>query len=294
MVRYSIITPAHNEERFISRTIRSMVEQTVRPVQWLIVDDASSDRTAEVVQQYTSEFPFIQLVRHVRSGQRSFGHKVAAFKYGLGQIGESQYDFIGNLDADVSFKPDYFATLLNRFAADPKLGIGGGAIYSDHDGKFISQRVAPDSVAGAVQLFRRECFEQIGGYMPLPYGGIDAAAEIMARTKGWSARTFFDLEVLEHRRTGSAGGRPLYASAREGLKFHSLGYTFPFYCVRCLYRLFSRPVLVGSLAAFSGFLFGMLKGNPIGLPADAARFLRAEQYRKLSRPIYACRSAFER
>jgi biofilm PGA synthesis N-glycosyltransferase PgaC len=294
MARYIIITPAHNEERLISHTIRSMVQQTIRPVKWLIVDDASSDRTAEIVQQYSSEFPFIQLVRHVRSGQRSFGHKVAAFKYGLAQIREIEYDYIGNLDADVSFKADYFANLLSLFRNDSTLGIGGGAVYSDHDGKFISQRVAPDSVAGAVQLFRRECFEQIGGYMPLPYGGIDAAAEIMARTKGWSVRTFFDLEILEHRRTGSAGGRPLYASAREGLKFHSLGYTFPFYCVRCIYRLFSRPVLVGSLAAFSGFLFGVLKRNPIQLPADATRFLRAEQYRKLSRPIYACRSAFER
>ena len=149
------------------------------------------------------------------------------------------------------------------------------------DGRFVSQDVSLDSVAGAVQLFRRECFEDIGGYLALPMGGIDAAAEIMARQCGWKVRTFPDFRVLEHRRTGTATANPLVARIREGRRLHSLGYGFMFFLMRCVRRSMEQPRVVGSLAALYGYLWrcqarpDCLAGECRGLPPAGAAWQAA-------------------
>jgi hypothetical protein len=149
--------------------------------------------------------------------------------------------------------------------------------------EFVSQEVALDSVAGAVQLFRRECFEGIGGYKPLPRGGIDSAAEIMARMQGWKVRTVPEIRALEHRRTGTATRPPLASRVNEGRRFHSLGYSFAFLCARCLYRALDRPRVIGSLATFFGYLHAKASRSPIVLPPEVVRFLRSEQQAKLAK-----------
>jgi biofilm PGA synthesis N-glycosyltransferase PgaC len=278
---YIIITPAHNEEVFIEKTIRSMINQTIRPLRWIIVNDNSIDRTREIVEQYVQQYDFLQLVNIKRSGDRHFGNKVRAFNQGLAEAQVFDYQYIGNLDADISLKKDYFEKLLDEFDKDLALGVAGGMVSTCIDGKFVSQEVALDSVAGAVQLFRRECFEQIGGYLPLPQGGIDAAAEVMARMNGWRARTFPQLRVLEHRRTGTAKVGPLASKVKEGLRLQSLGYDFLFLCLRCVYRLMDRPRIIGSIAVLFGYLQGMIMRNPRALPPNVVEYLRAEQRGKL-------------
>jgi poly-beta-1,6-N-acetyl-D-glucosamine synthase len=178
---------------------------------------------------------------------------------------------------------DYFEKILREFDRDLNLGVAGGMVSTSIGDTFVSQNVALDSVAGAVQLFRRGCFEQIGGYLALPQGGIDAAAEIMARMKGWKVRTFPGLRVLEHRRTGTATARPLASKVKEGKRFQSLGYGFLFLCLRCLYRLMDQPRIVGSAAMLFGYLVGVVRGNPIVLPPDVVKYLRMEQRAKLMR-----------
>lgn len=278
---YVIITPAHNEEALIEKTIHSMMSQTVRPLKWVVVNDNSTDRTGEIVQRYAAENSFIQLINMRQTGERNFGNKVRAFNRGLNEVRNIDYRFIGNIDADISLEENYFERLLHEFDSDPKLGIAGGMVSSYIDNKFVSQNVALDSVAGAVQLFRRECFEQIGGYLALSLGGIDSAAEIIARMKGWKVRTFPEISVLEHRRTGSATARPVASRVKEGIRCHSLGYSFLFMCMRCLYRLRDRPIVIGSVATLFGFVKGMIKGNPIVLPRNVVGYLRAEQRGKL-------------
>jgi len=280
---YVIITPAHNEEAFIEETIRSMISQTVRPLRWIVVNDNSLDRTGEIVQRYASENGFIQLVDIKRSGERHFGNKVSAFNRGLSEAQRLDYRFIGNIDADISLPKDYFEKILREFDLDPNLGIVGGMVFSKIGDRFVNQNVALDSVAGAVQLFRRDCFEQIGGYLALPLGGIDAAAEIMARMKRWKVHTCPDLTVFEHRRTGSAKASPLGARVREGRRLYSLGYGLLFFSLRCIYRALEPPKCVGSGAAFLGFLLGLLRRDPIVLPPEVVTFLRTEQRDKLLR-----------
>lgn len=283
VTQYIIITPAHNEEAFIERTIHSMINQTIRPVKWVVVSDNSTDRTGEIIEQYAAQHDFLQLVNLRRSGDRHFGNKVRAFNHGLTEAQVLDYQYIGNLDADISLERDYFEKILREFYRDSNLGVAGGMVSTCIGGKFVSQEVALDSVAGAVQLFRRECFEQVGGYLALPQGGIDAAAEIMARMKGWTVRTFPEFRVLEHRRTGSATNRPLAARVKEGQRFHSLGYSFLFFFLRCVYRSMKRPRVIGSAATLFGYLKGVISRNPIVLPPDVVDYLRAEQRGKLMR-----------
>jgi poly-beta-1,6-N-acetyl-D-glucosamine synthase len=285
MEKYVIITPARNEAAFIEKTIQSIINQTVKPLRWIVVNDGSTDSTAEILAKYKSDYGFIELVNVERLGDRHFGNKVNAFNLGLEKARHIEYEFIGNLDADISLDPDYFEKLLSEFRKDHVLGLAGGMVSSLTNGEFVRQDVSLDSVAGAVQLFRRMCFEQIGGYVPLPLGGIDAAAEIMARMKGWGVQTFPNLHVLEHRRTGSAKASHLGSRIREGRRLYALGYDFWFFCIRCLYRLMERPRIFGSGAALFGFLQGLFKREPLVLPTEVVHYLRAEQRGKLWRKL---------
>jgi biofilm PGA synthesis N-glycosyltransferase PgaC len=283
MPGYVIITPAHNEEALLGHTAQAVVAQTVRPLKWIVVNDASSDGTREVAERYAREHSFIEVVNLERAAGRHFGNKVRAFNAGLERVKELEFDFVGNLDADISFGPVYFENLLRQFELNPQLGLAGGMVHTTINGQFVSQEVALDSVAGAVQLFRRKCFEQVGGYRPMPLGGIDAAAEIAARMHGWATRTFAELPVQEHRFTGSATASPLASRVKEGKRMHSLGYSPLFFFVRCVYRLRERPFLLGSCGAFYGYLTSVWKGIPAAMSPEVVRFLRTEQRGKLKR-----------
>ncbi len=185
-LRYVLVTPARNEADFIEGTLKSVVAQTIVPEKWVIVSDGSSDATEEIVESYAKKHAYIELVVRVAGTGRDFGSKVFAFNSGYERLGGTDYSYIGNLDADVSLEPDYFERLLQHFSERPKLGIGGGAIFEAVDGKFRARagnRIR--SVAGAVQLFRKECFQEIGGYSPIETGGIDTLAEVTARMLGW-------------------------------------------------------------------------------------------------------------
>lgn len=284
MNHYVLVTPAHNEAAFIERTCESVVVQTVRPRRWIVVDDASDDDTAAIVARYQAAYPeLIELLRVRRPPGRDFRHKVDAFNLGLLRARRLGFSHIGNLDADISLEPDYYARILAHFDAEPKLGIAGGMVSSRIGAELVRQEVALDSVAGAVQLFRQSCFDEVGGYLPLRRGGIDAAAEIIARRRGWLVRTFEDIPVLEHRRTGHAAGSSLSARVREGWRLYSLGYGFTFFLARCLRRSLERPKVAGSLAALCGYLVAACRGEPVVLPPDVVDYLRGEQRGKLLR-----------
>lgn len=280
-LRYVIITPAKDEEKTIGSTIESILQQTLKPAIWIIVDDGSSDRTAEIVESYMSSCNFLRLLRRPPAGQRQFGSKALAFGAGYQLLAGAEYEFIGNLDADISLEPDHFERVLRWFAQDPRLGISGGMVYSKIDETYICYDRTSDSVGGAIQLFRRKCFEQVGGYLPLERGGIDAAAEITARMHGWLVRKVPQLKVYEHRRTGSAQAGPVLALYKEGVRFHTLGYGTSFFTLRAVSRIMDRPIFIGSAATMFGFLAAKVKRYPILLPSETVSYLRAEQMSKM-------------
>jgi poly-beta-1,6-N-acetyl-D-glucosamine synthase len=278
---YVLVTPARNEDAFISKTIESVLRQTRRPLHWVIVNDASSDKTQEVVERLINKYEFISLINLNRNGDRNFGQKANAFERGALFLNDYDYRFIGNLDADIYLEPDYYKNILEKFIEDPKLGIAGGAIYTKIRKGFLTSDQTQNSVAGAIQLFRKECYKDIGGYIPLEYGGIDAAAEIKARMQGWRVKKFLEYKVYEMRRTGSAEVKPIEAMVREGRRFHSLGYDLLFYLTRLIYRIKDPPIVIGSMAALYGFLKCFFSQKPILLPKEVVSYLRNEQRNRL-------------
>ena len=280
-MQYALITPARNEASFITHTLESVVAQTILPFRWIIVDDASSDETAAIIESYLSHYPFIYLLKLSHTRSRDFANKALAFSAGLKYL-DCDYAFIGNLDADISLPPSYYEIVLDAFRRNPQLGIAGGQVHTLLKGQLISCDTALDSVGGAVQLFRRECFEEIEGYRPLPNGGIDAAAEISARCKGWKVEKV-PIPVYEHRLTGSTRGNMLMARYRDGRKFYALGYDSFFFAARCVSRFREKPICAGSIAALCGFWLARMRGQPISLPQATVNFLRLEQRRKLRR-----------
>lgn len=259
------------------------MSQRLMPRKWVIVDDASSDATAEIVTRYAQQYHCISLVRMPSEGGRNFGSKVDAFNAGLRTLRDEEYDLIGNLDADMILESDYYANIVSEFERDPALGISGGVICVPIGEEYSMHDTTWDSVGGAVQLFRRECYQEIGGYLRIESGGIDAAAEIMARMQGWSVRKVANNAVYEQRRTGFAHGRPWKIAYKEGVHYHRLGYSTLFYCLRCAYRVGDPPLLFGSLLGLIGFACARLRRDPVCLPQSVVSYLRSEQMGKIRR-----------
>ena len=282
---YVIITPARNEEAFIEETIRSVVSQTMLPKHWVIVSDGSTDRTDKIVEKYESEHDFIQLVKADHTESRNFGSKVSAFNAGYDALGTMQYDFIGNIDADISFEPSYFESLINEFGNNIELGLAGGVICERNGDIFTKRKTTKNhsSVAGAVQLFRRQCYEDIGGYTPMKAGGIDTVAEITARMKGWSVRTFPDLPVRHHRLIGTGGKSYIKSSFQKGINNYLFGYHPLFQIIISIYRTYWRPTLVTSfgLFMFFGYFWAMVRNFDRPVSDEFITFLRNEQLHKL-------------
>ena len=278
---FVLVTAAHNEARYIGTTIASVVAQSVQPIRWVIVSDASSDGTDDIVASYAREYPFIQLLRLDGAHPRSFGAQVNAISAGVKALGARSYDFIGNLDADVSFGNDYFARLLAEFEANPALGLAGGAIR-EVEGRTLRPAPGEDarSIPHAVQFFRRECYEAVGGYPALPYGGPDTYAEVAARMRGWQVRLIRDLPVDHHRMMASAGG-VVRGRFRQGMMDFTLGYLPLLELVKCARRLGESPILLGAGVRIAGFLWAALVVQQRPVPSDFVRFLRAEQWGRL-------------
>ena len=277
---YVLITPARNEAAFIENTIKAVLAQTLRPAKWVIVSDGSTDGTDDIVAEYAAEHPWIELVRMPERRERHFAGKVAAFNAGYVRVTDLDYDVIGNLDADITFDEDYFNFLLNKFAENLQLGVAGTPFREDsrqYDHRFTSI----EHVSGACQLFRRHCFEEIGGYIPIKIGGVDLVAVISARMKGWQTRSFLEKASVHHRRMGTAMRNPLIVAYKGGQGDYMLG-THPFWeFTRTFYQMTKSPIILGGLFRLGGFFWAMLSRKKKVVSAELVRFRRAEQVLRL-------------
>ena len=280
---YILITAARNEEAYIEETIKCVISQTILPEKWVIVSDGSKDRTDDIVKRYEDNYDFIQLLHVDSNCNRNFASKVGAIRTGAEQLKGIEYSFIGNLDADISPELDYYERILARFEGNPKLGIAGGIVYDKDKNSFRKQFASANSVAGAIQMFRRECYEEIGGLTPLDVGGEDAIAEVKARMRGWQTRSFSDLKVLHHRRAGTAFRNILSARFNGGIIQYSLGYHWLFALAYAFYRIVEKPYLLGSIAILCGFCWANLQKRKRSVSDEFVKYLRQEQLYRLSR-----------
>ena len=280
-MKYILITPARNEERFIAGTLDSVTAQTRPPERWVIVDDGSTDRTAAIVASYAEKFPWIQLIRQPKREGRNFAAKADAVNMALAQMQGVEFDLLGNLDADISFGPDFFDFLLQKFSLDPALGVAGTAYTEAGWDSMEDSFEGEASVHGACQLFRRECFREIGGYIPNPAGGIDWIAVMTARLKGWKTRNFPDRRFQHHRTMGTAERSSVGAMYDYGKKDYFLGGSPLWEIFRVAYRATKKPLVLGGLALFCGYFGSALRRMKRPVSPELMRFHRREQMLKL-------------
>jgi glycosyltransferase involved in cell wall biosynthesis len=285
MLSYVLVTPARNEERFIERTLVSVVDQTTHPLRWVIVDDGSTDGTAAVVERFAAQHPWIELVKIPVKQQRNFASKVHAFNAGYARVQGIEYDVIGNVDADISFPPDYVAFLLGCFEADADLGVAGTAFIEDGYDSTRDSFEGHSHVPGGCQLFRRDCFEEIGGYRPHRGGGVDWIAVTTARMKGWKTRAFRQKSFFHHRPQGTAERGAVSAMFFVGERDYFLGKHPLSEMVRVLYRLTKPPFAVGSLALMLGYAWALVRRKKRPITAELVQFRRREDMTKFSRMI---------
>lgn len=279
--RYVILTSAYNEERFIEQTIKSVVSQTVPPIRWVIVSDGSTDHTDDIVRNYCAVHKFIRLLRQDSADPHSVVRKARALNLAYEELHNVEYEFLANLDGDVSFDSRYFEMLLERLHHNSALGIAGGVIQEEHKGSFKDRKSNNvRSVAHAAQIVRRECYKNIGGYMPLKYGGEDWCAEVNARMQGWTVNAFTDLKVKHHRRTGAAD-TAMRHHFRAGMMDFSVGSLPAFELLKCARRIPEWPVAIGAAARLVGFCWSYASNKPRLVSSEFVTFLRNEQRQRL-------------
>ncbi len=259
--RIVLISPVRNEETYLPQVIESMVSQTVQPVEWLIVNDGSTDGTPAILEKAAEEYPWIHIVNKPDRGVRSVGPGVVeAFYYGYERLNNQDYNFIGKMDGDIRFQACYFERLLEFFHQDPYLGAASGKPFLEEDGKLIPERMADDMVAGQINFYRRQCFEDIGGFVREVHW--DGIAFHLARMKGWRTRSFADPDLIfiHQRLMGSSHQGILTGRLRWGRGQYFMG-THPLYILAIgIYRTVEKPFVIGGLFIILGYIQAMLTG----------------------------------
>ena len=281
---YVLITPAYNEGRFLAKTMEGVLAQTWRPSRWVIVDDGSTDDTWEIVRRYAGQCGFIEGCQRRRStGETYYGSNVHAILQGYARVKDLDFEFLGVLDADMILCPHYYQEILRRFAANQELGIAAGTYVEEVDGSWREAFIDRRSTPKALQVFRRACYEQIGGYVPCPNGGEDTYTEIVARMHGWQTWSFPDLRAVHQKPVGTGdGGSILRAKFRQGLTDYCLATHPVFMVAKCVRRcLKERPYGGAGLARLAGFAYGYLGRERRQIFAEARRYVRKEQMRRL-------------
>jgi len=283
-IKYIIITPAFNEAEYIEQTIKGVLAQSVLPRKWVIVDDASTDNTAKVIQQYAKDYEWIQYIHRTKEpGEHYYASNVRAIMAGYEYVKAIDHDFLAVLDADISLPMDYYEQILERFSQDEKLGVASGVYQDKVNGKLRKILNDRRSTPKAIQVFRKKCFERIGGYLPLKYGGEDTCSCAMARMNGWKSWSFPELCVVHNKPVGTGhAANMLKIRFRHGLNEYGLGTHPLFMLVKSLQRCIrERPIILGGLARMAGFIYGYCLREKRQIPDNVVRFIRQEQIRRL-------------
>lgn len=289
-IGYVLITAAYNEGAHIGATIEAVLAQSVPPQKWVIVSDGSTDNTDAIIRQYSERGNFIQYLRRKKTGtSASFGSKVCAIQAGYKALSGTPYRFVGILDADITFGRDYYERVITKLREEVRLGIAGGYIYERRGQRFRSRPSnTRTSVAGAIQLFRKECYEAIGGHVPLPYGGEDWMCEILARKNGWAVAAFPDIAAYHHKPSEAKRGA-LKDAIRQGRMDYAVGSHPLFEIVKCIRRVQERPFFLRALFRLFGFAWSAIKREQVVASAEIVDYLRTEQKKRLGVKIHALR-----
>lgn len=286
MIKFIIISPARNEEAFIESTIKSVINQTIKPLEWIIVNDGSTDSTKSIIEKYTLQYDWIKLINVEDRGFYYPGTGVVnVIKKGFEQITFGDWDFVIKLDCDITIESNYLENIMSEFKKNPKLGIASGAIYLLDGEKEKKEKSQSDHPWGASKVYRRQCFSDINGWKAIP--GWDLADLLSAQMKGWETRCFDEYKIYHFRGTGTR--RPGFTKGRFLLgRFHyrygySLGYTF----LKGIYWLGEKPLIIGGISIFLGYLYAAVTMETKLFDKEMRQFLRKKHQKYLKKKIKA-------
>lgn len=281
--KFIAVTPAKDEARYLQKTIDSLVSQTVLPAEWVIVDDGSVDETADLAYAAARKYPWIRVVKRKETGPRNIGYgDTAAFCAGLNSLSTNDYDFVFKIDADVVLGPRYFQGILDKFAANPRLGIATGDADEPLRGKLVRTRYLPFAFNGMIKCWRRTCFQEVGGIpMGLGWDGIDC---YKAMKLGWQTVTFEDedLRVIHLRPAGTSVISIYHGWANHGRGLHFMGAHPVWVLASALHHLASPPYILGGLFLIVGFLEACLKRAVPYEDKPLREYVRVWQRKKLA------------
>jgi biofilm PGA synthesis N-glycosyltransferase PgaC len=277
--RVLLITPARDEAAYLEMTIRAVAAQTRTPDLWLIVDDGSTDATPQILERYAAQLPFLRVSRAPAGADRAgtdglaIAAEAQAFNAALATVDAGEFTHIGKLDADVELPPNYFEHLLERFAAEPELGIVGGTLLERSGGGWQPTKVPSYHVRGAVKLYSAECFAAIGGIEERL--GWDTIDETYARMRGYSTRSLPELAAHHHRPVATRGGA-LRGRARHGQCAYILRYGLVWALARSFKVATQKPYVLSGFAFLYGYLRSALRSEQKIDDEGFKRFVRRE------------------
>jgi glycosyltransferase involved in cell wall biosynthesis len=289
---YVLMTAAYNEQEYIANTLESVISQTCQPRCWLIVSDGSTDRTDEIIKKYEKRHGFIRFSRQEKRAEdkkrleKASIAKARAMQSAIIMMADQEYEFIGNLDADTTLEPDYYERVLEKFKTDPELGIAGGGVYTVFEGEKNNGPegfVNPDFVGGPVQLFRRDCIEQLGGY--LPFGHDDCIAVARAHMNGWKVKCYPEIHAYQYGMPQNSIAEKVPICFNMGRMDYLMGGLFTFEILRCLHRMAHRPYIFAGASLFLGYLWAALSPEKIRLFKEIQDYMQLEQIEKLESKI---------
>ena len=273
---YVLVTPVKNEEQSIGKTIDAVVAQTIRPVEWIIASDGSTDGTNEIVRSYLLKHPWIRLLELPPRKGRCFSSVVLNTMTAISHLESTDHTYLGLLDADVVFDEDYYEKTMRCFECDPMLGLAGGVVVDPGESRERVPRNRLD-IPGAVQFFRKECFDAIGGLIAIPEGGWDGISCVMARMAGYRTSLLSELVVDHLKPRNVSQGNVLKRRWQMGLRDFVVGYHPSFEVVKCLSRIGDAPWVVGSFAWWCGYVSGWVTRKKSIVPEPVRQYLRHEQ-----------------
>lgn len=282
-MKYYIVIPSHNEEKFISLTLQSLVEQTILPNKIVVVNDNSTDSTEEIVLQFSKKYFFITHINNTSDAIHLPGSKVIqAFQKGLETL-DDDYDFIVKADADLIFPPNYFETIIKHFQSDDRIGMVGGFAYIEKNGDWILENLTDkDHIRGAFKAYRKECFHQIGGLKPAM--GWDTVDELLCKFYNWKVVTDSTLKVKHLKPTGANYNKT--ARYKQGEAFYSLGYGFFITSIASakLAMMKKKPLLF--LDYIKGFWKAKSAKKPLLVTEEQAKFIRNYRLQKMKEKLF--------
>ena len=282
-MNYYIVIPAHNEEAFIALTLDSLISQTILPKKVVVVNDNSTDKTAEIVLAYATENPFITLVNKTSEAIHLPGSKVIqAFHKGYETL-DKNYDVIVKLDADLILPSNYFETILYIFEKDPSIGMAGGFAYIAKNDEWILENLTDkDHIRGAFKAYRKACFEQIGNLKPAM--GWDTVDELLSKFYGWKVITDASLIVKHLKPTGANYNKT--ARYKQGEAFYTLGYGFLITSIASakLAIMKKKPLLF--LDYITGFWKAKVAKTPLLVTTEQAKFIRNYRLKKMKEKLF--------